>query len=241
MRKMKLTVLAMLLVALVGIGACAHGNRNDNIPTADMLRFKAEHEELNGQRNPADTQTYKTITIPEYNLVRYVTPEEILEIAESGTGFIYFGFPQCPWCRQMTPLLIDLALDMGLDTINYIDMTDIRSTWELQDGVPVRTDPGHPRYQDLLAAFSSVIETLEINPFALTDDDGNRISTGELRIFVPTIVGVRDGNIVGSQMYTVPASFPGNPDGNQWHPLSTEEADEMRAKYRDIIAAVQGN
>jgi len=243
MNKKIIIGLVALLIAAIGIGACSvtPNNIEESIETADMLRFKEEYEELNGQRNPADTQTYKTITIPEFNLIRYLTPEEILEIAESGTGLISFGFPQCPWCRQITPLLIDVALDMGLDVINYIDMTEIRTTWELQDGVPVMTDPGHPRYQDLLVAFRSILEPLELNPFALTDSDGNRISTEELRIFVPTIVAIRDGRIVASHIYTVSASFPGNPHSNQWNPLSDEETREMRTIYENIIAALFGN
>jgi len=207
-------------------------------PPTDMLRFKEEYETLNEQKNTAGTHTFKTITIPEFNLIRYTTPEEILEIAESGTGLIYFGFPQCPWCRQMTPLLIEVALYAGLDTIHYIDMTEIRTTWILQDGNPIMTDPGHPRYQDLLTAFRSVIEPLPLNPFHLTDSDGDRVSTEELRIFVPTVVAIRDGIIVGSHVYTVPASAPGNPDGNHWNPLSVEEEGDLRIIYEDLIIAL---
>lgn len=144
-------MLVALLLTSIGIGTSVlTDDIEKNIVTADMVRFQEEHESLNGQRNASDTQTFKDITIPAFNLIRYVTPEEILEIAESGTGLIYFGLPECPWCRQMTPLLIDVALDMGLDVINYIDVSTFRSTWELQDGIPIMTDSGHPRYQDLL-------------------------------------------------------------------------------------------
>jgi len=206
--------------------------------TADMLRFKEEYEALNGQSNAAGTHIMKTISIPEYNRAVYITPEEILELAESGTGLIYFGFPQCPWCRQMTPLLVDVVLNSGLNALYYIDMTDIRTTWELQDGVPVMTNEGHPYYQDLLIAFESVIETSPINPFHLTDADGNRINTEELRIFVPTVVAIRNGRIVGSHMYTVPASAPGNPYENHWNSLTEDEEQQLRAIYETLLEAL---
>jgi len=210
----------------------------ENVVTEDMLRFKYEYEALNNQPNAAGTIYMKSITIPEFNLIRYTTPEEILEIAESGTGLIYFGFPQCPWCRQMTPLLIETALEKGLDVIHYIDMLPIRSTWALQDGEPVMVDPGHPYYHDLLVAFESVIEPMSLNPFHLVDAEGNRINTEELRIFVPTVVAIRDGEIVASHVYTVPASAPGNLYGNQWNPLSDEETAYLRAIYEELISAM---
>jgi len=214
----------------------ADAGANGNVATPDMLRFKYDYEALNGQPNAAQTAYLKDIVIPEFNLIRYSTPEEILELADSGTGLILFGFPQCPWCRQMTPLLIDVALAGGLDVIHYIDMTTIRTTWQLLDGEPVMVDPGHERYQDMLARFRSVIEPMSLNPFHLTDADGNRVNTGELRIFVPTVVAVRDGIIVDSHVYTVPGSYPGNADGNQWFPLSDDENDYLRAIYDRLIA-----
>ncbi|MCL2371574.1 hypothetical protein FWC63_02410 [Candidatus Saccharibacteria bacterium] len=246
-KKLFLSLAFMLTIAL-GIGAwffVSH-DRNDNqhteerIATSDMRRFREEFEALNGQPNAAGTQTMQTVSIPEFNLVNYATPERILEIVESGTGLIFFGFPQCPWCRQMAPLLIDVALAQGIDTIYYIDMTTIRTTWQVQDGQPVMTNPGHPRYQDLLVAFRSVIEPMDLNPFHITDTDGNRFDTGELRIFVPTVIAIRDGRIVDSHVYTVPASIPGNPYGNQWNPLAEDEIRYLRTIYERVIRSTLG-
>lgn len=231
---MSLVVLLMISMAAFLVG-CNRAEEQQRIPTEDMLRFAQEYEALNRQQNAAGTRTMKTIDIPEYNLMRYVTPEEILDIADNGTGLIFFSFPQCPWCRQMTPLLIDVALEMGLDVIHHIDMTTIRTTWELQDGVPVMIDPGHDRYQDLLVAFERVIEPLALNPFHLVDEEGNRISTEELRIYVPTVVAIRDGRIVDSHVYTVERSAPGNEGNYQWEPLNDDEEAELRAIYRRVI------
>jgi thiol-disulfide isomerase/thioredoxin len=246
MKKSIIVGLAVFIFAtVVGVGSwlAFSGDRDkesENTVTEDMIQFKEEYEALNGLETAAG-RVNQTISIPEFNLIRYTTPEEILEIAENGTGLIFFGFPQCPWCRQMAPLLIDVALDMGLDTIHYIDLLAIRTTWQLQDGVPVMTNPGHPRYQDLLTAFRSVLEPMELNPFHITDADGNRFDTGELRIFVPTVVAIRDGVIVDSHVYTVPASIPGNPYGNQWNPLTNEETRYLRAIYERVISALLGN
>jgi len=205
-----------------------------NEVTEDMLRFKYEYESFNDQPNPAGTAYFQNIYIPEFNLIRYVTPEEILAIAESGTGLIYFGFPNCPWCRQMTPLLIDIALEMGVDTIYYINMLPIRTIWDLdEDGEPIMVYSGHPYYQDLLIAFESVIEPMSLNPFYFRG-----VNTEELRIFVPTVVAIRDGEIVASHVYTVPASYPPLNNGNQWLPLSEDETAYLRAIYEELIRAM---
>ncbi|MCL2362149.1 MAG: S-layer homology domain-containing protein [Defluviitaleaceae bacterium] len=230
--------LLLLVVGVIGISSNAAFAYSENTATEDMLRFKYEYEALNNQPNAAGMATMMYVAIPEFNLIQFTTPEEILEIAQSGTGLIFFGFPQCPWCRQMAPLLIDVALSKGLDAIHYIDMTTVRTTWVLQDGVPVMTDPGHPLYQELLVEFASVIEPMDLNPFHLTDQTGNRVNTGELRIFVPTVVAIREGVIVGSHVYTVPASAPGNAYGNHWNPLSNDETKYLRTIYESLVMAL---
>ncbi|MCL2445732.1 MAG: conjugal transfer protein TraF [Oscillospiraceae bacterium] len=246
MKKKVLTALILLALFTVGflLGVFVvaplfnRTTETPRVPTADMLRFQAEYEALNGTQNAAGTRTMKTIDIPEFNLISYITPEEILDIADNGTGLIFFSFPQCPWCRQMAPLLIDVALDMGLDVIHHIDMTTIRTTWELQDGVPVMTNPGHPYYQDLLVAFERVIEPLPLNPFHLVDEDGERHNTEELRIFVPTVVAIRDGRIVDWHVYTSERSFPGNEGNYQWDALDADETAELREIYQRVIGAM---
>ena len=45
--------------------------------------------------------------------------EEIFDILD-GTGIIYFGFPECPWCRNAVPVLLDAAEEVGIEKIYYI-------------------------------------------------------------------------------------------------------------------------
>ncbi|MCL2195663.1 MAG: hypothetical protein FWB76_06910 [Oscillospiraceae bacterium] len=244
----KKIVPALILLALFTVGflvgvfviAPMFNRTPARVPTEEMLRFAQEYEALNGTETAAGP-TLKHINIPEYNLMRYSSPEEILfDLLEGGgTGLVLFSFPQCPWCRQMMPLLIDTALEMGLPEIFYLNMMPIRTIWELRDGVPVMTNPGHPHYQDMLVAFERVIEPLPLNPFHLTDEDGNRINTEELRIFVPTVVAIRDGRIVDWHVYTSERAFPGNEGGYQWYPLDDAETAELRAIYERVIGAMR--
>ena len=236
-------ILLVLLCGIFSFGltACIANSGNNNkaaqkIVTEDMLEFKAQYEELNGQTNAAG-RTYATLDLPEYNLIKFVTPQEILAIRNSGRGLIFFAFPTCPWCRQASPILVDLALEMKLDAINYIDMLEVRSLWEVQDGNAVKTRDGAPGYYELLESFSSILPDAfpHLHPFVVKDDDGNEYETGEQRIFVPLVVAIRDGEIVGYHGYTVPF----NEGQTQWDALTDQQVADLSSIYRKLIEEVQ--
>ena len=94
---MKKILLCLMLVLLVGCTG-----------TTDAQKFKKEYEALNGQSNYAGV-LHKTIEISENNPMIYATDEEVITMLESGTGIIYFGFPDCPWCRAALPVLLEAA------------------------------------------------------------------------------------------------------------------------------------
>ena len=79
-----------------------------------------------------------------------------------------------------------------------------------------------------------------MNPFHLLDTEGNQVNTGELRIFVPTVVAINQGRIVDFHFYTVERSTPGNEGGYQWYPLSDDEEQYLRSIYERIISTVLG-
>ena len=88
--------------------------KKDNEPsytiTNDSLKFKEEYENLNGKDN-GNGKNYLSIDIKSYNPISYSNYEEIFDILDKGTGVIYLGFPECPWCRNLVPVLVDSALE----------------------------------------------------------------------------------------------------------------------------------
>ena len=220
-------VLIFVLLVVIGIIFILGNNKGNDTkkPTEDMLTFKEEYEALNGKDNGAG-EKYPSISIPEYNLIKYSSVEEIIELAEGGTGIIYFGFPSCPWCRNAVPELITVTLDKGVDIIHYLDLTDLRSIWEIQEGIAVEIKQGKKEYYDLLRVFASII-----NPYVLTDDDGTEYETGELRIYVPLMVFVKDGEIIGYHNTTVKLPEEQSP----WDSLTPSQKEELKDLFRDLI------
>lgn len=197
-------VLAVLifLTALVGISKLIDENKKKvpNAPkvTADSEKFKKEYEEYNGKENNNGNK-YVNITINKNNPIKYATVSDILELKENGTGVIYFGFPTCPWCRNAVPILLDVAADKELSTIYYYNLSDIKNTWSVIDGVATKTKEEKEGYYDLLEAFNDIIDE-----YIITDSNGKEYSTGEDRIYNPLVVFIKDGVIVGHHSGTVP-------------------------------------
>ena len=65
---------------------------------------KNAFEALNGQ-TASNSQTYMEVHIPEDSLFVPINEEDTLQLLESGTGVLIFEFPECPWCRNMMPVV----------------------------------------------------------------------------------------------------------------------------------------
>ena len=107
--------------------------------------------------------------VSEYNVFVYKDIDEIIKILENGTGVVYLGFPECPWCQAYVPVLNEIADMEGLETISYYNIYDDRKN-------------NTTEYQKIVSILSDYL------PY---DDDGNK------RVYVPAVIAVADGEIIG--------------------------------------------
>ena len=108
-------------------------------------------------------------TVGENNVFVYKSIDEVIKILEKGTGVVYLGFPECPWCQAYVKYLDEVARENGLKEVYYFDIREDRKS-------------NSEKYQ-------KIVSLLEGN---LLYDDG-----GKPRIYVPDVTGVVDGGIVG--------------------------------------------
>ena len=99
----------------------------------------------------------------------YAEPAEILEIIDGGDGVVFLGFPECPWCQQLAPIIQEAAQSENIDKIYYLNIKESRAN---NDEV----------YQKLVT---------KLQDYLPKDDDGNP------RISVPDVTAYRGGQIVG--------------------------------------------
>ena len=153
----------------------------------DAILFKEEYESLNGS-STSNQKTHRSITIEEENPFIYQTAEEIVKRIENKETFaVYFGFKSCPWCRSMLPTLINVAKDLNLTKIYYVDVSDIRDIKEIQDNKIVTKKEGSEGYQKLLSLLDEVLEEY------ILKDKEREIDTKEKRIYAPNVVSILQG------------------------------------------------
>lgn len=202
----------------------------------DALKFKEEYESLNGVVGK-NGQKNKSLSISKDNPMKYATYDEVLDIIEDGTGIIYLGFPDCPWCRSALPVLLEAASDYNIDTIYYIDMKNERDAYEVKNGKLVYQKDedgneikGTKGYFKLLKAMDA-----HLDDYVVTDEDGKEYDTGEKRIYVPLIIFVNNGKVIGTHTSTVKSQESGYDD------LTDEEYDELNGIYADYIKELVDN
>lgn len=159
-----------------------------NNSQTDGINFKEEYEKLNDKKNDQGKK-YREITIDSKNKMVYKTTEEVLNLIDKKKSFVlYFGFDTCPWCRSVVPTLASISKELNQE-VYYIDVKDIRDTFELDDdNKPKLVKKGSKDYSKLLEKLEPVLED-----YTLTDSDNNEIKVGEKRIYAPSIVSVIDG------------------------------------------------
>ena len=123
------------------------------------------------KENISDSQKFaeEYTEVPEYNVFVYKGAEEIIKILEHGTGIVYLGFPECQWCQAYVPILSEVADIEGIDKIYYFNILNERKE-------------NTQNYQKMVSILSDYLQY---------DDEGNK------RIYVPAIIAVIDGQIIG--------------------------------------------
>lgn len=110
-------------------------------------------------------EEYKTT---KDNVFTYRTIEEINKILKNGTGLVFLGFPECPWCRGYVPIINEVAKKEGLEKIYYFNIYEDRKN-------------NTEEYQEMVKL---------LKEFLRYDDEGNE------RIYAPSLIAVKNGKIL---------------------------------------------
>ena len=188
--KKNIIIFMMGIVLLFSFTGCHNNKETSN---ADAVKFKEEYEALNNTKNEKNGKQHRVLDFDEDNSFIYTSASEIIKMMEDKENFVvYFGFASCPWCRSAIPTLMEVADDLELYPIYYVDVKEIRDTKVInEEGKVVTEKEGTEEYYQLLEKMDSVLEN-----YTLTNQDGNEVETGEKRIYAPNIVSVIDGEAV---------------------------------------------
>ncbi len=93
------------------------------------------------------------------------------------SGLLYFGYPTCPWCQEVVPILHELISQTGVP-VHYIQTRD-------EEGLRLYTDSQRD----------------DITPY-LKDFIRNNAS-GQPTLYVPLVVAVENGQVIKGHQGTV--------------------------------------
>ena len=193
----KIIVSLIILFSLGAVFYCVYLVLNNNNELTDAIKFRSEYMALNDKMNEETEKVYLNVNISETNTVKYATEKEIIDILESGSGLIYFGDATSSWCRSIVSSLTLLAEEKN-ETIYYFDISRIRTVFELNNEQISIIKEGSETYYKILELLDDYLEVLY-----LTDELGNHYITNEKVIHIPTLIMVKNGNIVGFHKGTV--------------------------------------
>lgn len=223
-KKIVLAVLATIALLVTVYIKLPNNNYEETKNSEDSINFKKEYESLNNKKIGTSNQTYKGLEIAEENPIVYASYEEIEQIISEGTGIIYFGFPECPWCRSIVPVMLNAAKETGVDKIYYFNALSIRDKKHLDsNGNIVVDDAGTKEYEKIVSLLYDWLDIYE----GLNDDSIKRL-------YFPTVIFVKDGNVIGAHTGTLDSHD--NPNES----LTELQYDELNGIYSDYMLKTLG-
>ncbi len=198
--------------------------------TNDTIKFYQEYTKDNNKQATSG-KTYLEVDIPKDNIIKYAKIDEINNIIKTKTGVIYLGYPTCPWCRNVVPVLLEAASSTSLGQIYYLDMTNIRDQKEVDtDGNIKTTKEPQKGYEELLTNLDSILDD-----YIIKDQNGQEYNTNEKRIYVPLVIFVKEGQIIASHAGTV------DTQKDPYQKMTREEHDKLYNIYLDNIQKTLGD
>lgn len=164
MKKIFILLIILLVFPLSGCNNKKSEQTKEPISSSgqtDVEKFKNEYEKL----NPSEGKMGITVNIDDDSNINYLTMEESINFLKNDTGIIYFGYPSCPWCRNIVPVLLDVSKENNM-VVNYVDVS-------IQEG-------NDDFYNQLL---------ILLDEYLMADNSGNKA------LYVPDVYFVKNGEI----------------------------------------------
>lgn len=149
MKKNLVFISIVLILVLLVIGVVLIFSNSEKVSDSEL--FASEYKQVDKD-----------------NLFVYRNSKEIIKILESGTGVVYFGFPECKWCQAYVPYLDEVAKKNKIDKIYYFNIKDDR--------------------ENNTRDYKKIVSLLD--EFLSYDEEGQK------RVFVPDVYVVLDGKIL---------------------------------------------
>ena len=183
-------VIILILIGVVSFLLINKDNDDKDPINEDAKKFAAEYK-----------------TVDEDNVFVYRDIDEIIRIMEKGTGVVYLGFPECPWCGAYVKYLNEVAKDVGIEKIYYYNILEDRKD---------ETD----EYKKILSILGDNLQN---------DEEGNP------RVYVPNVSFHIDGEVIGNDCETSLDTHNFDKPEDYWTDEEVKDLKENLTKYMEKI------
>lgn len=217
---LKPLLILLLLIFIVSIGIYFLNNKNNNNTTqeqtiSDSSKFKQDYEAQNTTKDDDNNLKYISMSLPDKMPFKYATTEDVFNLFEKGTGVVYFGMPECNWCRTMLPILIDVANENKIDTILYFNPKQIRAD-------------NTPEYQKLVEILKNYLST----DTSTQKETDTTFDKNKKRLYMPDVYVVKNGMIIGNHADTV------NSQEDPKVTLTDSQKTELKKIFTDLLSQI---
>lgn len=192
-KKTWIIITSLLVLLVVGVLVWYFVSKNNNTDLGeqtDAQKFAVEYG------------------ITEDNVFVYRDADAIIKIMEQGTGVVYLGFPECPWCKTYVTFLNDVAKEVGIEKIYYLDILDDRKD-------------NTPEYQKIVTILEDYLQL---------DDEANA------RIYVPNVSFHIEGNIIGNDLETAYDTHGYENPADYWNDAEITDLKNRLKGYMEQVA-----
>lgn len=191
MKKKIIYIIVLILLILVGVGVFLFLNNNKPEPEkSDNVKFSEEYTEVSLD-----------------NVFVYRDAESIISIMKEGTGVVYLGFPECPWCQSYVKYLNETAKEVGIDKIYYFNILEERKN-------------NTKAYQEIVEILKTMLQK---------DDEGNP------RIFVPNVSFHVKGELIGNDYETSLDTHDKEKPSEYWTEKEVNDLKKKLKKYMNEV------
>lgn len=200
--------------------------------SSDSIKFKEEYESLNGKTSYADNK-HSNLEISSNNPIKYSNYDEIINVIKKGSGIIYLGFPECPWCRSALPVLLDAAENNNVETIYYLNIKNDRDSYVVEDGKLTYALDDNGNEIKGVDGYFKLLDALDehLTDYVIEFEE-EKYEVGEKRIYAPSVIFVKDGYVSHIQVSTVTTHL------NPYKALTEEQYEELYSIYESEILNV---
>ena len=175
------------------------------------LTYYLLNKDIKEENKPAQTDAEKFALeytkLSDDNVFVYATADEIIKVMENGTGVVYLGFPECPWCQAYVVYLNEVAQELGFEKIYYYNILEDRNN---------NTEV----YQQMVALLSDKLEY---------DEDGNH------RIYVPNVSFHVKGELIGNDFETAYDTKGFEDPADYWTAEEVKDLKTRLMTYMEIV------